>query len=281
MKRFSAMIVLLALFISFPSYGSVWKKSLAEAQAEARKKDQLMLVEMYASWCGWCKKMAQEVFPSEAFQRATENLVLLQLDTEDGEEGTKVSQDLQVRSLPTLMLLTPDMMIAGMITGYAPSKQFVQQLENSLDQWESFQEKMKRDEAGKLKPAESLELVEEIASRRGFDEAEKRFTRLSKNSDAPLNVRSEAYYQLARLQAFLGSHEEAIQSIRHLDNVAPEADASVRGQVLLAEIYFLQKDYDRALTELKKFQSEHPDSPLMENVRRLLPRVRSAAASSN
>lgn len=269
----------MALIAATPAYGSIWKKSLGEAQAEAKKNDQLMLVEMYASWCGWCKKMAQEVFPSEPFQKATGDLVLLQLNTEDGKEGTRISKELQVRSLPTMFLLTPDMMIAGMIAGYAPAPQFAQKLEESLADWDAFEARMARDDKGRMTAAESLALSKEIASRRGFDEAQKRFRRLSADKSAPNDVRSEAFYELARMQAYLGKHDDAIKSIRGLEKISSKGEISQRGEVLLAEVYFLKKDYDRSLAALRKFQSEHPESPLMDNVMRLLPRVQSAASA--
>lgn len=268
----------MALVAATPAYGSIWKKSLVEAQAEAKKKDQLMLVEMYASWCGWCKRMAEEVFPSEPFQKATGDLVLLRLNTEDGKEGTRISQELQVRSLPTMFLMTPDMMIAGVIAGYAPAPQFARKLEESVSEWEAFEARMARDEKGSMTAAESLALTREIASRRGFDEAQKRFQRLSTDRSASNAIRGEAFYELARLQAYLGKHDDAIKSIRGLEKVSSKGDIAERGEVLLAEVYFLKKDYERSLAALRKFQSEHPDSPLMDNVMQLLPRVQSAAS---
>lgn len=279
MRRFYTSMILVALIAAVPVHGAVWKKSMDEAQSEARKKDQLMLVEMYASWCGWCKKMAQEVFPSEAFQKATQDLVLLQLNTEDGKEGTRISQELQVRSLPTLFLLTPDLMIAGMISGYAPAPQFVQQLEKTRAEWEALEARMALHDAGKLAAPAALELTREIASRRGFTEAQKRFRSISSDRSSSAGVRSEAFYELARMQAYLGKHDDAIKSIRGLEQIAKGGEVSQRGEVLLAEVYFLKKDYDRSLAALRKFQSEHPDSPLMDNVRRLLPRVQNAATA--
>ena len=277
MRRFYTIIILLALVGAIPVHGAVWKKSLDEAQAEARKKDQLMLVEMYASWCGWCKKMAQEVFPSEVFQKATEDMVLLQLNTEDGREGTRIAQDLQVRSLPTLFLLTHDLMIAGMISGYAPAAQLVQKLEKTRGEWEALEARMALHDGGKLAAPAALELAREIASRRGFTEAQKRLRSISSDRSASPAVRSEAFYELARVQAYLGKHDDAIKSIRGLEQVAKDSEISQRGQVLLAEVYYLKKDYDRSLAALRKFQSDHPDSPLMDNVRQLLPRVQNAA----
>ncbi len=156
-----------------PAHASVWKKSFQEAQAEADKNDQLMLVEMYASWCGWCKKMAQEVFPSESFQRATADMILLQLNTEDGKEGTRISSELQVRSLPTLFLLTSDMMIVGMIAGYAPAPEFTAQLLEEKSKWREFESRMDSAAKGRLSDEETLELSREIAARRGFARAQR------------------------------------------------------------------------------------------------------------
>lgn len=279
MKRTAVLILSLALITAVPADAAgLWKKSLEEAQSEARKKDRLMLVEMYASWCGWCTKMAQEVFPSEAFQKATRDLVLLQLNTEDGKEGTRISQELQIRSLPTLVLLTPDMMIAGVISGYAPARELSDQVTRTLGEWKEFEAKMARAASGRMSPAESLDVAKEVASRRGFAEARERFERISANSRAPQAVRSEAYYELARMQAYLGKHDAAISAIQGLRKVGASGDVAERGQVLLAEIYFLKKDYARSLAELRSFQSAHPESPLMENVLQLMPRVRAAAS---
>ena len=54
-------------------------------------------------------------------QKATDNKVLLRLNTEDAGEGTKLAQDFGVTSLPTFLLLTPQGTVAGTIRGYAVS----------------------------------------------------------------------------------------------------------------------------------------------------------------
>ena len=72
MKRTFPIILVAVLAVAATAEAGRWKNSLGEAQKLARDKDQLILVDMYADWCGWCKKMAREVFPSEAFQKGTE-----------------------------------------------------------------------------------------------------------------------------------------------------------------------------------------------------------------
>ena len=91
MKRFLVAMILMFVLAQSALAGEKFLKSLDEAQKEAKAKQQLIFVDMFAQWCGWCHRMEQEVFPSEAFQKATDKMVLLRLNTEDGKEGTKIT----------------------------------------------------------------------------------------------------------------------------------------------------------------------------------------------
>jgi thioredoxin-related protein len=278
-KRFLIASVLVTLFVS-PVEASKWNTSLDQARAEAAEKDQLIFVEMYATWCGWCRKMRQEVFPSETFQNATTDLVLLRLDTEDGKTGSKLARDIQIQSLPTIVLLTPDMMIAGVIAGFAPAERFVQQLAAQREQYRQLRARMTRSEAGKLSATETLNLARDLASRRAFEPARKSFETLSRNGSAPEEVRHESHYELARLNAYLGNHDDAIATIDRLEKLRPRGETAERSHLLLAEIYYLKKDYKRSLQELHRFEKRYPESALIDNVRQLLPRVEMAARSN-
>ena len=123
MKR---AFILAAIFLTSTQLfaGGIWNKSLAAAKAEATKNNQLIFVDLFADWCGWCHRMEQEVFTSDAFQKNSRSLVLLRLDTEDGNEGTKLARDLNITSLPTFVVFTADMQIAGIIRGYSPPDAF-------------------------------------------------------------------------------------------------------------------------------------------------------------
>ncbi len=101
-----------------------WLKTVADAQKVAKQKNQLILVDMFAEWCGWCKRFEREVFPAKVFQDATADIVLLRLNTEDGKDGTKFAREYGINSLPTFLVLNKDLLIAGMIKGYIPSNEF-------------------------------------------------------------------------------------------------------------------------------------------------------------
>src|ERR1700694_1839053 len=91
LKR-SALLAVVALLLVQQASAGTWLTSLNAAQKSAKARKQLIFVDLWADWCGWCHKMEQEVFPSEAFQKATKDKVLLRLNTEDGSEGTKLAQ---------------------------------------------------------------------------------------------------------------------------------------------------------------------------------------------
>src|SRR5216684_7623824 len=127
-----------AMLLTQQVFAGPWLKSLTTAQKKAKEQHALIFVDMFADWCGWCHKMEQEVFPTEAFQKASDNKVLLRLNTEDNGEGTKLAQKFGISSLPTFLLLTPEGTVAGMIRGYAPSKEFVRMLGDTEGQYKVF-----------------------------------------------------------------------------------------------------------------------------------------------
>jgi len=72
-KRISLLAAIVALTIVPHAYAAAnpWIRSLPDAQKKAKAANQLIFVDLFADWCGWCHRMEQEVFPSQAFQNAT------------------------------------------------------------------------------------------------------------------------------------------------------------------------------------------------------------------
>src|ERR1700719_4730572 len=88
-----SLAALVALTPVSPAFAARWLKSLSEAEHDAQANNQLIFVDLFADWCGWCHRVEQEVIPSQQFQNATRSLVLLRLNTEDGGgDGNKVEQ---------------------------------------------------------------------------------------------------------------------------------------------------------------------------------------------
>ena len=102
-------IIILILTLSYLSVSSqgikFFEGTLEEAKALAKKEDKLIFLDAYTSWCGPCKRMAKNVFPTkEAGDYFNENFINVQKDMEKGE-GRAIAKKYGVRSYPTLLFI--------------------------------------------------------------------------------------------------------------------------------------------------------------------------------
>lgn len=271
MIRRLTLAAVLALVLAPQTFAGAWLKSISAAQKTAKEKNQLILVDMFAEWCGWCHRFEREVFPSEAFQNASSDLVLLRLNTEDNGEGQQLARKYQVTSLPTFLLLAPDLSIAGVIRGYAPAPQFVEMLKETRQKYASFQKRV-RNEASMTKDYPGrLELAKEFTSRNAFDKSETRLRKLTTEKGVPASIRDEAYYQLAVVYAMQNKLDEGLKTVRELTTVSKLGDAVERARLLSGQIYLQQGNVQGAVNEFKSFKKQYPNSPLVHQINAVLP----------
>ena len=273
MTRRLAVLAALAVALALPaSAGGSWHKKVADAQKVARQKNQLILVDMFAQWCGWCHRFEREVFPSEVFQKATEDIVLLRLDTEDRGEGTQYAAKFGVTQLPTFLLLAPDLSLAGVIRGYAPPKEFVGHLDTTRKAYADFQQRVKK-EASLKDPKQRLELAKEFMERASFDNSEKRLRKLMTEKGVPATVRDDAYYHLAMTYAMQNRFEDGLKTVRSLRAISKTGEPVERAILLAGQIYLQQGNLLGAANEFRSFKKTYPNSPLVKNVDMFLPDI--------
>ena len=279
MKRRLAILAATAVLLA-PQGSAAWVKSVDAATKTAREKKQLILVDMFAEWCGWCHRFERDVFPSMVFQTATDDMVLLRLDTEDGKEGTEFARKYGVTSLPTFLVLAPDLTIAGIIRGYAPPNDFVRTLKETRAKYDAFLEKTK-NEAKITDPALKLDLAKEFVARNSYDKAEMRLKKLTTDKKMPVAIRDEAYYQLAVIYTMQNKTDEGLKTIRALTAISKTGDSVERARLLAGQIYMQQGNLLGAANEFRSFKAAYPNSPLIKNIEMILPDIERRLASGN
>ena len=275
MKR-TVLLAAVAFLLGQQAFAGPWIKSLTTAQKQARDSQKLIFVDLYADWCGWCKRMEQEVFPSQAFQSATDSMVLLRLNTEDGADGSKVAHDFGISTLPTFLLLAPDGIIAGVIHGYAPSDEFVKALKEQQTQYAAFQKRLDAEKNAGGNYQQRLDVARELRTRYGLAQSETRLKKLLAEP-VPNNIRDSAYYELAIAQ-FMEQHlDDALATLRKFSTVENKGETYERSRLLVGQIYMSQGKWDNAAAEYRKFKTTFPGSPLVKNIDMVLPQIEQQA----
>ena len=272
MKRLALVVILAAVFVP-QAYAGPWIRSLTTAQKKAKDAKQLIFVDMFADWCGWCHRMEQEVFPSAAFQNATDEMVLLRLNTEDGGEGTKLAQKFGITTLPTFLVLTHDLTVAGIIRGYAPPNDFVKSLKDVDTRYKTFLNVVSQEPKLGADYDKRLQLAREFHARGSVKDAEPRLRKLVGDAKAPGMVRDNAYYELAMVMIEQKRYDETLQTIKDFGKVQSQGDPYERARLLAADVYLAQGNLMAAANELRSFKATFPKSPLVKTVDYILPQI--------
>jgi thioredoxin-related protein len=278
LKRFALAVVVIVLLVP-QSFAAPWNKSYADAMKKAKSGNQLVFVDLFADWCGWCHRMEQEVFPSEIFQKATDKMVLLRLNTEDGGDGTKFAQRFNVTSLPTFLILAPDDTVAGVLRGYAPAKEFVTEMQNTQAKYRDFQKRAESEETFGNDYKKRLDLAVEYMQHFAFTQAETRFRKLTTDPKAPADIRDRSYYELAVNQAFQNRLGDASATLNAFSKIQNKGESYERGRLLQAQMYWQQGNLMAASNELRQFKQRFPSSPLKDNADQMLQVVQQQLAS--
>ena len=94
------------------------KGTWAEALAFAKKDNKLVFLDVYASWCGPCKKLKKKTFSNDRVGAYfNERFINVSLDGEEGE-GITVSSKYNVSSYPSLFFIDGEGKIISKAEGY-------------------------------------------------------------------------------------------------------------------------------------------------------------------
>ncbi len=272
MKRITLLAVFVALTIVPQASANPWIKSLADAQKKAKTGNQLIFVDLFADWCGWCHKMEQEVFPSQAFQNATDDMVLLRLNTEDGNEGSLLARRFQANTLPTFLVLNGEGELAGTIHGYQPSEVFVKMLHDVRQHDADFRDRLK-NESAVTDPRKRLDLAKELRLRYALSDSEQRLSRLANERGLAPPMRDEAFYELAYTQLVEKKYDDTMKTLKKFATVQSTGESFERSRLLISDVYIAQGNWSAAADNLREFKKAYPQSKFVQSVDYVLPQI--------
>jgi len=100
-----------------------FKGTLNDALAVAKKQDKLVFLDMYATWCGPCKKLKKTTFSNEEVGiYFNSNFINVEIDGETAE-GQQIMANYKLKRYPSLLFINADGTIKSIKKGFqSPDK---------------------------------------------------------------------------------------------------------------------------------------------------------------
>lgn len=102
MKKLS---ILLLLFVSTLANAQIlWISDLQLAQSTAIEQNKLIVIDFWATWCGPCKTMDQEMWNNEIINNVRDNFIGLKIDI---DRNRTMAKKYGVTSIPNVIIIDP------------------------------------------------------------------------------------------------------------------------------------------------------------------------------
>ncbi|MEM7051819.1 MAG: thioredoxin family protein [Acidobacteriota bacterium] len=249
-----------------------WFDRVEPALEEARASKRLVFVDLYADWCGWCKKLDDDVFSTPDFARLADRFVLLRVDVEDRGEGMRLQDRFRATSLPTALVIDPDQVLIGSVRGYFPASTFIRKIESEVIHYESFMDGYYRDVESQ-DPQILRNLAEALRQRFDGARAADLYRRLLEHDKLALEGRPWLELLFADALRLAGDLDEAKKAIAAVSTEDPRlAEAVGVFRIRLAND---QRDCAGADNAVASFATNYPTSRFLPEAKHTLKRLRS------
>ncbi|MGL5682220.1 MAG: TlpA family protein disulfide reductase [Marinifilaceae bacterium] len=176
-----AAIMPLTLFAEGVKFRDI---NYGEALQVAKKEKKLVFIDFYTIWCGPCKMMAKDVFPTKiAGDYFNEGFISLKFDAEKGE-GKELAKKFSVTGYPTFIIINSEEQELFRIRGYHKADDFIDRIRKGLDaSWspEQVEVRFKKGErTSELVNEYIYQLMISGREQEGYDVANAFFNKLSK-----------------------------------------------------------------------------------------------------
>lgn len=256
-----SVLALIVMLISLSGYGQmVWHHNFQVAQALAIEKDQLILLDFWASWCGPCKTMDRQLWGKPEVVELSKNFVAYKVDVDRNRD---LAMKYNATTIPKVVLVTATGEKVWEETGFGSSTPYIRMME-SLPSNLSGLNKVLFDEKDK-ESAESYMRIAQAYQKIGFtlksdmaedflylsDDYFKKVTKVSENEEEVLMADLNQLFN----DALKGKYSKAIKKVDKLEIAADNEEAQEFSNFIKAFCFKCdgdEKNYLEAKKTVKK-----------------------------
>jgi len=124
-----AGLMVLSLAVETMAGEIAWIESYADGMKAAKKEKKPTMIDFYADWCGWCKKLDKDTYTDAAIIKAAEKFVCIKVDADKNRELLNKSN---VSGLPTIVFTDSQGKEIHRVVGYRPPAAFAEEMKKAL-----------------------------------------------------------------------------------------------------------------------------------------------------
>jgi len=237
----------------------------------AEKNDKMVLLDFYATWCRWCKRLDSVTFTDSAVIALTEDFVFAKIDVDiDSTTADKYS----IQGLPTTVIANADGSEIERIGGFREPDSFVIIVDNYLAGIGTLDYYLEQAETDPTVDVHYT-LAEKYSDRGQYEKALEHYESvMAADPEDTSGHAEEAMFSIGAVKLRLEEFDAAIDQFREFLKKYPEGDIAERSQIYLAYTLRKKGDTTAAIKAYQDYLVMFPESDDSTKIRETIEKLK-------